>query len=118
VKKLTSKKLMTKALARRCAQIGKQDTQNPLLLAKLFDTQGMAVFFVTEFEPAEEKLTGFYYINEPDGSCFFAYDIEGLQDFTLDELKECQEREPGFTIVRDLSFMEKRLSEIPNSGPY
>lgn len=74
--------------------------KTPLVLAKLFDSCSAATWFLLEYDPVEKIA--------------FSYVTGLVQDelgYTSMIELESIERPFGLTILRDLYFMQKRLSE-------
>ena len=77
-----------------------EEVEDPLIVAKLFDSCGSASWYLTEYDPVEKIA--------------FCY-VVGLQadEWGYTSLIELEsiERPFGLTIERDLYFVQKRLSE-------
>ena len=98
-------KLMTKALEKRFAQVGRQEhIKDPLVIAKFFYPAGSATWFATEFDPKRRLFFGY-------ASLFGDHNAEWGY-FSLDELESVTGRF-GLGIERDLYWSEKRASEVP-----
>jgi hypothetical protein len=94
--------LLPRELLLRFQQIGKQDCDNPLVLAKYFSPGGSYTFFATEFNP--------------ETKCFFGF-VTGLAEnewgyTSLTEMLKVKCPPLGLPIERDLYFEEKQFSEI------
>lgn len=97
-------KLLTKALIRRFAAIGRQeDAKDPLVVAKFFNPTGAGTWYATEYDPETQCFFGYVSIfgdwNDEWGS------------FSLDELQEYRGRF-GLGIERDLYFSEMPISQV------
>jgi hypothetical protein len=97
-------KLLTKALKKRFAQVGRQEeSKDPLVIAKFFNPTGAGTWYATEYDPVDRIFFGNVSIigdwNDEWGS------------FSLDEL-EAYTSPFGLGIERDLYFKEKRFSQL------
>jgi hypothetical protein len=97
-------KLLTKALTRRFAAIGRQeDAKDPIVVAKFFNPAGAGTWYATEYDPETRCFFGYVSIfgdwNDEWGS------------FSLDELQEFKGRF-GLGIERDLYFRERPISQL------
>lgn len=95
--------LITKALERRFAEIGSQETEtDPIVVAKFFNPVGAGTWYATEYDPTTRIFFGYVSIfgdwNDEWGS------------FSLDEL-EGYHGPLGIGIERDLHIGERRISE-------
>lgn len=96
-------KLITKALSRRLAQLGSQDDKSdPIVVTKFFNPAGVGTWYVIAYQP--EDHTCFGYVT--------GLDYDELGYFSMTELENFRSKPLGVGIERDLSFSEKRLSEI------
>lgn len=94
-------KLLTKAIEKRFAKIGRQeDVEDPIIIAKFFNPGGIGTWYATEFNPADGLFFGLCDIHEKE----WGY-------FSLDELTRFRGRW-GLGIERDLHFGEKRVSQL------
>ena len=97
-------RLMTKALAKRFAQIGSQEkVKDPVVVAKFFNPRGAGTWYATEYDP--ERRTFFGYVS------IFGDHCDEWGYFSLDELEPYRGRF-GRGIERDLYWTEKRASEV------
>jgi len=97
-------KLLTKALEKRFAQVGRQeDKKDPLVIARFFNPTGAGTWYATEYDPTDRIFFGYVSIfgdwNDEWGS------------FSLGEL-EAYVGTFGLGIERDLYFEEKPFSQI------
>jgi hypothetical protein len=96
-------RLMTKALKKRFAKIGRQeDTRNPIIVAKFFNPTGAGTWYATEYDPETDIFFGYV-------SIFGDWNDEWGY-FSLREL-EFYKGVFGLGIERDLYWTEKRFSE-------
>jgi hypothetical protein len=95
---------MTKALEKRFAEIGSQETvKDPIVVAKFFNSFGAGRWYATEYIPDERVFFGYV-------SIFGDWNDEWGY-FSLDEL-ESVKGPLGLGIERDLYWTEKPMSEI------
>jgi hypothetical protein len=100
-------RLMTKALAKRFAQVGSQETvKDPIIIAKFFNPTGRGTWFATEYMPEERLFFGYVSI--------FGDECDEWGYFSLDELESYKGRF-GLGIERDLYWREKRASDVIDS---
>ena len=98
-------KLMTKALEKRFAQVGRQEhVKDPLVITKFFYPAGSATWFATEFDPKGGLFFGF--------ASLFGDHNDEWGYFSLAELESFTGRF-GLGIERDLYWQEKPASEVP-----
>ena len=94
-------KLLTKALEKRFAEIGRQEnSRDPIVVAKFFNPTGAGTWYATEYYP-DERL-------------FFGYTVIQVGEwgyFSLDELESYRGRF-GLGIERDLYWDETPASEV------
>ena len=96
-------KLLTKALEKRFAQVGRQAGSNPLVIARFFNPTGAGTWFATEYDPKERIFFGYV-------SIFGDWNDEWGY-FSLDQLTNFQGKF-GLGIERDRYFDEKPFSQI------
>lgn len=97
-------KLMTKALERRFAKIGRQeDVKDPAVVAKFFNPAGAGTWLATEWDPKERLFFGYVSI--------FGDDCDEWGYFSLAEL-ESVKLPTGLNIERDLHIGEKPVSHF------
>ena len=97
-------KLLTKALEKRFAKVGRQENvKDPIVIAKFFNPTGKGYWFATEYVPEDRIFFGYV-------SLFGDY-CDEWGSFSLEELENYQGRF-GLGIERDLSFKETKSSEI------
>lgn len=93
-------KLLTKALEKRFAQLGRQDKPDAIVVAKFFSPTSCWTWYATEYDPESRIFFGLVKGFESE-----------LGSFSLDELESV--RGPfGLGIERDLYFSECPLSEV------
>lgn len=92
--------LMTAELARRFAELGRQEGDGAIVVAKFFTPDGAWSWYATEFDPATREFFGLV-----DG-----FEAE-LGYFSLEEL-ESAKGPLGLRIERDLHWHEKTLGEV------
>jgi hypothetical protein len=95
-------KLMTKAIEKRFAEVGRQENvKDPIIVAKFFYPRGAGTWYATEYDP-ENRI-------------FFGYvtglGFDELGSFSLDEFEQYRDSW-GLGIERDLYWKEKPLSEV------
>ncbi len=93
---------MTKEIEKRCAQLGRQDVSDPIVVAKYFNPTGGQTWLVIAYEPDERLL--FVY-----ASLFNDHNNE-LGYVGLDDLEKFK-GQWGLGIERDLHWSECSLSE-------
>ena len=97
-------KLLTKTLAKRFAQVGRQeDVTDPLVIAKFFNPTGVGTWYATEYDPVDRIFYGY-------ASIFGDWNDEWGY-FSLTEL-EAYQGKFGLGIERDLYFKEKPASQV------
>ena len=97
-------KLLTKALLKRFAQVGRQEnSKDPIVIAKFFNPTGAGTWYATEYDPKDRIFFGYV-------SIFGDWNDEWGY-FSLDELKSFKGRF-GLGIERDLYFGEKPSSQV------
>ena len=97
-------KLLTKALEKRFAQVGKQDLEkDPIVIARYFNPTGAGTWYAMEYYPEERLFFGYV-------SIFGDWNDEWGY-FSLDQLENFQGRF-GLGIERDRFFKEKPFSQI------
>lgn len=98
-------KLMTKALEKRFAQVGRQEkAKDPVVIAKFFYPAGTATWFATEFDPKQRLFFGY--------ASLFGNHCDEWGYFSLDELESFSGRF-DLGIERDLYWTEKPASQVP-----
>ena len=101
-------KLMTKALAKRFAQVGSQENvKDPMIIAKFFNPTGAGTWYATEYHPEDRLFFGYV-------SIFGDY-CDEWGYFSLEELEAYTGRF-GLGIERDLFWSERRASEVIGKG--
>ena len=96
-------KLMTKALEKRFAQVGCQESvKDPIVIAKFFYPAGSATWYATEYDPKSRVFFGYV-------SLFGDYNDE-WGSFSLAELESFTGRF-GLGIERDLWWQEMPASQ-------
>ncbi len=80
-----------------------EEDRDPIIVAKLFNAYGSGVWYLTEYDPADQVAFGYV--------TGLAYDEWGY--ISLKELEEVQHPAFGIhCIERDLYFDQKRFSEL------
>jgi hypothetical protein len=94
-------KLLTKALEKRFAKVGRQENiKDPLVICKFFYPAGRATWYATEYYPEERRFFGYGIIHEGE----WGY-------FSLDEFQNFKGKF-GLRIERDLGFKETPWSKV------
>ncbi len=94
-------KLLTKALEKRFAAVGRQEhAADPIVIAKYFHPFSSMTWYATEYDP--ENRTFFGWVENGDCS--------ELGYFSLDEIESVRVR--GLAMERDLHFGERSLSTV------
>lgn len=97
-------KLMTKALEKRFAEMGRQDNDpDPVIIAKYFYPRGAGTWYAIDYDPESRIFFGFV----------TGLGFDELGTFSLDEFEEFKDSW-GLGIERDLYWKEKTLSEVQN----
>lgn len=97
-------KLMTKAIEKRFAEVGRQEhVKDPIIITKFFYPRGAGTWYATEYNPEDR--------------CFFGF-VTGLGSdelgyFSLTEIEQFRDSW-GLGIERDLHWSEKPLSSVMN----
>lgn len=92
--------LLTPELERRFAEVGMQESNDPIIICKFFHPCSAATWWASEFDPETRHFFGYVYICEGE----WGY-------FSLDELESARGHF-GLPIERDLYFRECRFSEL------
>lgn len=96
-------KLITKELKTRFKKIGSQaDKEDPIVIMKLFNPNGVGDWWITEMYPEDRILFGFANLGD--------LDCAEWGSVSLDELESFRGRF-GLGIERDLHWTEKPFSE-------
>ncbi len=97
-------RLMTKALKKRFAQVGSQESiKDPVIVAKFFNPAGAGTWYATEYDPKTETFFGY--------ASIFGDENDEWGYFSLKEL-ELYEGPWGLGIERDLFWAETNASSI------
>jgi len=97
-------KLITKALEKRFAQVGRQEgSKNPIVIAKFFNPTGAGTWYATEYDPKAQMFFGYVSIFD-DWNDEWGY-------FSLTEL-QAYKGTFGLGIERDLYFEECPASDV------
>ena len=96
-------KLLTKALEKRFALVGAQETNDLVVIAKFFNPAGAGTWYATEWLPEEGIFFGYVSI--------FGDHNDEWGNFSLAEL-ESFVGQLGIGIERDRFFTERRMSEV------
>lgn len=95
-------KLINDELIAKFAEIGRQEVEDPIVIAKFFNPCGRQSWFATEFDPDSKIFYGFVSL--------FGDDCDDWGDFSLEELEDFKGL-MGLGIERDLYCGYKPLSE-------
>lgn len=95
-------RLLTQELKARFKEVGRQDTSDPLVLAKFFNPSGAGTWYATAYDEETHLCFGY---------------VTGLGDdewgcFSIPELESVQCPPFGLHIERDIFFDEVRFSEL------
>lgn len=93
-------KLLTKALEARFAEVGEQDVEDPIVIAKFFTPWAGWTWYATAYYPGNGIFFGLVKGIETELGEFSLKELEGVKG-------PC-----GMRIERDLNFSEKKLSEV------
>ena len=93
-------KLLTKAIIQKFQKIGKQDVDDPIVIAKFFNPVGIGTWFATEFNPITKVFFGRVDLHESE----FGF-------FSLEELESVKLRF-GLGIERDIYFEPIPINEV------
>jgi len=97
-------KLMTKALEKRFAKVGRQEkVEDPIIIAKFFNPTGGGTWFASEYNPKDKIFFGY--------ASIFGDHCDEWGYFSLEELEDYKGRF-GLGIERDLHFTETKSSKI------
>jgi len=99
--------LLTKEIEKRFATIGRQDSNDPVVVAKFFNPTGAGYWFATEYDPAEKMFFGYVSIFNDHNNEFGT--------FSLAELESVRGA-MGLGIERDRFFTEKLLSQAKKTN--
>jgi hypothetical protein len=95
-------KLLDEALLKRFVEVGKQDVQNPIVVAHFFNPCGAGNWYATSYDPQENVIFGWAEILPGGGEWGYT---------SIDEL-ESYVGPFGIGIERDLYWDEKKASEV------
>ena len=96
--------LMNKSLERKFQKTGKQDIEDPIVIAKFFNPVGRGTWFATEYDPISKVFFGLVHLLEKE----WGY-------FSLEELENVSLPFPwshGLGIERDRYFEPTPVSEL------
>jgi hypothetical protein len=96
--------LLTKALEKRFAEVGRQDVKDPVIITKFFNPTGRGTWYAVAYDPKEKLFFGYVSI--------FGDFCDEWGYFSLAEL-ESWKCLWGLGIERDLYWTEKKASEVP-----
>jgi len=96
-------KLLTKEIIKRFKEVGEQDVEDPIVIAKFFNPNGLGTWYAIQYNEEEKVFFGYVSI--------FGDSFDEWGSFTLQELEEYR-GQLGLGIERDMWFGEKRFSEI------
>lgn len=94
-------KLITKEIAKRFNQLERQESPNPIVVAKFFNPSGSGTWYATEYDPETKICHGFV--------TGLGYPEWGY--FSLTELEQLKCPPFGLKIERDFYTSEQKLSE-------
>ena len=92
--------LVTKAIIQKFQKTGKQDVENPVVIAKFFNPVGIGTWYATEYDPITKVFFGLVHLLEKE----WGY-------FSLEELENVKLRF-GLGIERDIHFEPTPVSEL------
>ena len=96
-------KLMTKALEKRFAQVGCQETvKDPIVIAKYFYPMGSATWYATEYDPERRLFFGYVSLFGDSNDEWGYFSLAELESFT---------GRFGLGIERDLFWQEMPASK-------
>ncbi len=93
---------MTKDLKRRFRQIGSQNIEDPIIIAKFFNPCGSGTWYLSEYD--ERLNIGFGYVT--------GLWVDEWGDVSIEELEALQCQPLGLPIERDMYFSEKPFSQL------
>ena len=96
-------KLLTKALEKRFAEVGKQDLKDPIVIAKFFYPAGAGTWYAVEYYPKERLFFGYVSIFGDWNDEWGYFSLDGLENF---------QGKFGLGLERDLYFKERPFSQI------
>jgi hypothetical protein len=103
---LRKHKLMTKAIEKRFAQVGRQEEEeDPIVIAKFFNPYGIATWLATEYDPKNREFYGFVNMLGADCAEWGPFSLDEL-DQTLILFGGCK-----LPLERDCYWTEKPMSE-------
>jgi len=92
--------LVTPVLTRRFAELGRQEGDDAIVVAKFFTPDGAFTWYATEFNPASREFFGLVDGFEAELGCFSLHELESAKG------------PMGLRIERDLHWHEKTLGEV------
>lgn len=100
-------RLISTALLKRFAELGEQDLPDPIVVAHFFDPCGYGNWYATAYHPEENVIFGWAGITPGMGEWGYT---------SIDELQSYK-GPLRLGIERDLSWMEKRASQVKDIHP-
>ena len=94
-------KLMTKELEKRFAEVGEQDIEDPIVIAKFFNPTGAGTWYAVSYCPERKIFFGYVSLFGDWNDEWGSFSLEELESINLSF---------GLGIERDLYF-----SEVPSS---
>jgi hypothetical protein len=94
--------LLTKQLKARFKKVGKQQTADPIIIAKFFNPCGGETWYVSEYTEDENMAYGYV----------TGFEVNEWGYFSLDELQTLRCAPLGLPIERDLYFNEVTFSKL------
>ena len=94
--------LITRELKARFNEIGRQNSEDSIIIAKFFNPCGAATWYLTEY--AEGNNTGFGYVT--------GFDVDEWGSVSITELEALRCPPLGLPIERDLYFDECPFSKL------
>jgi hypothetical protein len=96
-------KLMTSKLEKRFAEVGEQDTSDPVVIAKFFNPAGAGTWWATAYYPDDRQFFGYVSIFGDHNDEWGYFSLEELESYISPY---------GTGIERDRNWTEKRFSKI------
>ncbi len=100
-------KLMTKALEKRFAEVGRQDGKGPpLIIAKFFAPVGAATWWMSEYSPNDRIFFGFADLGDPVNAEWGYVSLDEMESVTMPAPFQ------SLGIERDLHWTEKPADQV------
>jgi hypothetical protein len=94
--------LLTKSLKARFKKVGKQETSDPIIIAKFFNPCGAETWYITEYNEEENMCYGYMTGSwDKEWGYFSMAELESIRGLIL-----------GLPIERDLYFNGVRFSQL------